>query len=336
MKKVISRVLSVLFIVLISPHAKSQSRDIYVPDKKISLPGNGGYDYLFIDKANNRLYVSHGTSVDVIDLSNEQLIATIDDMRGVHGIAIANDVNKGFITDGKANAVVVFDTKTNKKITTIPLSGKKPDAITYDPSSKKILAFNGDTNNASVIDINTLKEITTIDLGGAPEFGVPDGKGLVYNNLEDKSNLDVIDTKAMKVVQTYPLSPCGGPTGLAFDKTNQRLFTVCRENKGMSIIEANTGKVITTVPIGTGVDAVAYDTGTKLVIVSNGDGTATIIKQNSPDDYAVLQTLATQYRAKTMALDPVTHKIYFSVAQYEQGTKNMIPGTFTVLVYKLK
>lgn len=336
MKKIIINVLWLLFVISINSTVHAQDKEVYVSDKKISLPGNGGYDYLSIDKVNNRLYVSHGTSVNVIDVNTEQLVATIDNMQGVHGIAIANEVNKGFISDGKANAVVVFDLKTYKKITTIPLSGKKPDAIMYDPFSKKVFAFNGDTNNSSVIDINTLKEITTVDLGGAPEFAVPDGKGLIYNNLEDKSNLDVMDTKSMKVIHTYPLSPCGGPTGLALDKTNQRLFTACRENKGMSVVDISTGKVITTIPIGAGVDAVAYDADTKLIIVSNGDSTATIIKQNSPDNYAVVQTLTTQYRAKTMTLDPATHKIYFSVTQYVPGTRNMIPDTFTVLVYKMK
>lgn len=336
MKKLIISVLSLLFVISINLNVHAQDKEIYVSDKKISLPGNGGYDYLSIDKVSNRLYVSHGPSVDVIDLNTEQLVATIDDMQGVHGIAIANEVNKGFITDGKANAVVVFDLKTLKKITTIPLSGKKPDAIMYDPSSKKVFAFNGDTNNSSVIDINSLKETATVDLGGAPEFAVPDGDGLIYNNLEDKSNLDVIDTRSMKVIHTYPLSPCGGPTGLAIDNKNKRLFTVCRENKGMSVVDISSGKVIATVAIGAGVDAIAYDADTKLIIVSNGDSTATIIKQNTPDNYAVVQTLTTQYRAKTMALDPSTHKIYFSVAKYETGTRNVVPGTFTVLVYKMK
>lgn len=315
---------------------QAQDKEIYVLDKKISLPGNAGYDYLSIDKANNRLYVSHGTSVNVIDLSNEQLAGTIDSMEGVHGIAIVNEVNKGFISDGKANAVVVFDLKTYKKIATIPLSGKKPDAITYDPSSKKVFTFNGDSNNSSVVDINSLKEITTVDLWGAPEFAVPDGNGQLYNNLEDKSNLDVIDTKSMKVIHTYPLAPCGVPTGLELDKTNKRLFTVCRENKGMSVVDINSGKVTTTVPIGAGVDAVAYDEANKLIIVSNGDGTTTIIKQESTDKYQIVQTLATQVRAKTLALDTRTHKIYLSVAKFQEGTRTPVPGTFEVLVYKMK
>jgi len=204
----------------------------------------------------------------------------------------------------------------------------------YDPFSKKVLAFCGDSNNACVVDINSLTQTGTIDLGGAPEFAVADGKGLVYNNLEDKSSLAVIDTKTMKVIHTYNLAPCGGATGMALDEADQRLFTACRENKGMSVVDINSGKVITTVPIGAGVDAVAYNASSGLVICSNGDGKATIIKQESPDQYSVVQTLATQQRAKTFALDKSTGKLYFSAPQSQPGTRNIIPDTFAVLVYK--
>jgi DNA-binding beta-propeller fold protein YncE len=255
----------------------------------------------------------------------------------VHGIAIANEVNKGFITDGRDNSVVVFDLKTFRTITTIHVTPKGPDGIIYDPFSKKVFAFCGNGNAASVIDINELKESAVVNLGGAPEFAVSDGKGLVYNNLEDKNSLDVIDTKTMKVVQTYPLTPCGGPTGVTIDAKSQRVFTGCRENKGMSVVDTKTGKVIATLPIGGGVDAVVYDAKTKLIFCSNGDTTTTIIKQNSADDYSVVQTLKTQYRAKTMALDKVTHKIYLSAPKFEPvaNSRKMIPGTFAVLVYKM-
>jgi YVTN family beta-propeller protein len=256
-------------------------------------------------------------------------------MQGNHGIAIANDLNRGFISDGRANAVVVFDLKTLKTIATVPVSGKGPDCITYDPFSKQVFSFNGRSNNASVIDAVALKEIGSVDLGGGPEFAVADGKGLIYNNLEDKNSLNLIDTKSMKVVKNYPLAPCGGPTGLALDSKNQRLFTVCRENKGMSVVDINSGKVIATLPIGQGVDAVAYDPETHYIFCSNGDATTTIIKQESADSYSVVQTLATAIRAKTLALDTKTHKIYLSVADLKPGTRDIIPGTFHVLVYKM-
>lgn len=307
----------------------------YTLDKTIALPGDGGNDYVFIDQVNHHLYASHGTAVNVVDLESGKIIGTIDGMKGVHGIAIVNELNRGFISDGKANAVVAFDIKTLKVIKTIPVNGKGPDGIIYDPFSKRIFTFEGDSNSAAVVDPDGLKQAGTVSLGGAPEFGVSDGKGLIYNNLEDKSRLAVIDIKTLKVVKSYPLDPCGSPTGLAIDKANHRLFTVCRENKGMSVIDIATGKVVQTLPIGTGVDAVVYDEANKLVIASNGDGTASVFKQNSADSYTAVQTITTQYHAKTMALDAATHKIYFPVSDYKEGTKTQLPGTFKLLVYRL-
>jgi YVTN family beta-propeller protein len=306
----------------------------YTFDKKIALPGDGGYDYLAIDEANNHLFVSHGTEFNVIDLATEQPIGTISGMKGVHGIAIVNEVNKGFISDGKANAVVVVDLSSLKIIKTIALPSSDEDGIVYDPSSKKVFVFNGDSKNTCVIDINTLGLVKTIDLGGGPEFAVSNGSGLLYNNIEDLSVLKVIDTKALSVANTWPLAPCGGPTGIAMDIPNQRLFTGCRGNKGLSVLDAKTGKVITTLPIGAGVDAVIYDASQKLIFVSNGDATTTIIKQESADKYSVVQTLATQTRAKTMAFDKKTKKIFLSAPQFQPGTRTAVPGSFAVYVYK--
>ncbi len=330
MKKIFLTALCGILISL-SLHAQT-----YVLDKTIALPGDAGYDYLSIDKVNHRLYVSHGTSVNVIDLETEQPVGVIADMKGVHGIAIANKSNRGFISDGRANAVVAFDLTTLKTIATIPVDAKGPDAIIYDPYSDRVFSFNGESNNSSVIDPNTLKQVGTVDLGGGPEFAVADGKGKIYNNLEDKNSLNVIDSKTLKVIVNYPLAPCGGPTGIALDDADHRIFSVCRQNKGMSVVDANTGKVITTLPIGAGVDAVAYDPETKLIFCSCGDGTTTIIKQQSADQYSVIQTISTPNRAKTMALDAKTHKIYLSVAEFEPGTRKVLPNTFKVLVYKLK
>jgi YVTN family beta-propeller protein len=316
---------------LISMSAHAQT---YVLDKTIALPGDAGFDYLSIDNVNHRLYVSHGTSVNVIDLTTDQPAGVIADMKGVHGIAIANKSNRGFISDGRANAVVAFDLTTLKTIAVIPVDAKGPDAIIYDPFSDRVFSFNGESNNSSVIDPNTLKQVGTVDLGGGPEFAVADGNGKIYNNLEDKSSLNIIDSKTLKVISNHPLAPCGGPTGIALDNVNNRLFTVCRENKGMSVVDASSGKVITTLPIGAGVDAVAYDPETKLIFCSCGDGTTTIIKQQSADSYSVIQTLKTPTRAKTLALDTSTHKIYLSVAEFEPGTRKALPNTFKVMVYK--
>ena len=312
---------------------RSQGQQDYVLEKKISLPGDGGYDYLYLDKQARRLYVSHGDQVEVLDLSTESLIGSVTGMKGVHGIAIAGKKNKGFISDGDANSVVVFDPLSFKIISTIPLTGKDPDAITYDSVSERIFAFNGHSDNVSVIDVNSLKEIALVPLNGGPEFAVPDHSGKIYLNLEDKNALLVLDSKSLQILKRYSLSPCGGPTGLALDLDNQRAFSGCRTNKGLTVTEMKSGKVIATLPIGGGVDAVAYDKENRLIFCSNGDGTTTVIRQDSPDEYQVIQTIQTQYRAKTMALDPQTHKIYLSAVDFQPGTKTRIPGTFKILVF---
>lgn len=331
MKKIIFNfsALSVAFFSSLSLLAQN-----YVLDKTIALPGNGGYDYITIDQPNHHLYASHGTAVNVVDIETEKVIGTISGMKGVHGIAIANDLNRGFISDGGANSIVAFDIKTLQIIKTIPVSGKNPDGIIYDPFSKKIFAFEGHSSSVAVVDPKELIQTNFIELTGAPEFAVTDGKGLIYNNLEDKSSLDVIDTKTMKVIHNFPLGPCGGPTGIAIDIVNNRLFTVCRQNKGMSVIDITTGKVLQTLPIGAGVDAVVYDAQNKLIITSNGDGTANFFKQNTADSYEPVQTLKTQNRAKTMAIDMETHKLYFPVVDFQQGTRNQVPDTFKILVYR--
>jgi YVTN family beta-propeller protein len=332
MKSITYQIACLFFLALMG--LTSVNAQQYTFDKKIPVPGDGSYDYMAIDDVNHHLFVSHGTSFNVIDLATEQPIGVVEGMKGVHGIAIVNEVNKGFISDGKDNAVVVIDLTSFKTIRKIALPSTDEDAIIYDPYSKKVFVFNGDSKNTCVIDINTLELVKTIDLGGGPEFAVSDGKGLIFNNIEDLNSLAVIDTKTMTVRATYPLSPCGKPTGIAYDAVNKRLFSGCRTNMGLSVVDAATGKVITTLPIGAGVDAVVYDPVTKLVICSNGDATATIIQQSSADNYSVIQTLATKVRAKTMALDKSTHKIYFSVA--DMDNRKPVPGTFGVLVYTMK
>ncbi|HEV7620454.1 MAG TPA: YncE family protein, partial [Flavisolibacter sp.] len=254
----------------------------------------------------------------------------------VHGIALANEFNKGYISDGRANSVVVFDLKSLKKLNTVPIKGEGPDAIMYDPYTKRVFSFNGESHNAAVLDAKTDKEIGTVSLDGGPEFAISDEKGHIYNNIEDKNSIAVIDAKDLKVVKTYSLEPGGTPTGLALDKKNHRLFSGCRKDKNMYVLDEYSGKIITKLPIGAGVDAVVYDPSTSLIFCSNGDGTTTIIKQESADQYKVVQTLNTEVRAKTMALDPVTHKIYLSVAKFEPGTRTPVADSFEILVYKMK
>jgi DNA-binding beta-propeller fold protein YncE len=323
-------------LIVMPKYSSSQAPGNFELYKKISIPGNGGYDYMTIDTTNKRLYVSHGTNVTVIDLKTDQIIGSIDQMTGVHGIALAPEFNKGFISDGKGNAVVVFDLLSFKIIKTIPITSKDPDAIMYDAYSKQVFTFDGDSQDATVIDADKMVQVKTIPLGGTPEFAVSDGAGKIYNNLEDKSRLNVIDSKTGTLLTSFPLDPCGGPTGLAIDLKHQRLYTVCRKNKGMTVVEIPSGKVIATVPIGAGVDAVSYDPVTGLIICSNGDGTATIVHQDSPDKYAVVQTLNTQWKAKTHAYDPTTKTIYFSAFDMQSDNKTRIPDSFKVLVYKMK
>jgi DNA-binding beta-propeller fold protein YncE len=321
-------------LVILVAAACSLKAQQYVFHKKIALPGDAGYDYMAIDSVNHHLFVSHGTAFNVVDLVTEQPIAVIDGLKGVHGIAFANVVNKGFISDGRGKAVVVVDLTTFEKVKTIDLPAEDEDGIIYDPYSQRVFCFCGDSKAVCVIDVHTLSLVKQIDLGGGPEFAVSDGKGLVYNNIEDQSSLKVIDVKTLAVKATYPLAPCGGPTGIAYDPQNQRLFTGCRANKGLSVVDAVTGKVITTLPIGAGVDAVVYDAPDRLIFASSGDATTTVIRQESADQYSVIQTLATQPRAKTMAMDMKTKKIYLSAPQFKPGTREIVPGTFSVWVYK--
>ncbi|MGH2645625.1 MAG: YncE family protein, partial [Chitinophagaceae bacterium] len=320
MKKYICLLLTLIESSFLFFNAQAQS-SIYHFEKKIYIPGSSWWDYLGIDTVHHRLFVSHGDAVNVINLKNETLETTIPDLHGVHGIAIANDLNRGFISNGEANAVTVFDLSTLKTIATIPVTGKDPDCIVYDPFSKQVFTFNGDSDNSTVINAKDLKVVGTITLGGSPEFAVSNNNGKIYNNLTDKNEIVVIDTKQRKITKHFSIAPCERPTALAIDIAHQRLFTACRKDKGVTVINAITGKVITTLPIGAGVDAARFDPATGLVFASAGDGTTTIIHENTPDEYQIVQTLKTQEGARTMELDPDTHKIYLSVAQHKEGER---------------
>lgn len=283
--------------------------------KTIPIGGEGGWDYLFADSPNRRLYVSHATEVEVLDLDREKLLAKISPTNGVHGIAIANDLQKGFASDGRDNQVTIFDLKTFAVISTVK-AGQNPDGIVYDPFSHRVFAFNGRSKDLTAIDADSGYVAGTIPLGGKPEFPATDGHGNLYDNIEDLSELVRIDPKTLEVKNHWPLSPCESPSGLAIDPKNRRLFTVC-ENKIMAVVDADNGKVITTLPTGTGTDAAAFDPETRLAFASNGgDGTLTVVKQESPDKYTVVANARTQRGARTMALDLKTHKIYLSDAEF--------------------
>ena len=293
----------------------------YKITQRITIPGTGGWDYLTVDEAARRLYVSHGTQVEVVDIDSKKPVGVIAGTPGVHGIALAPELGRGFITNGGNSTVTIFDLKTLKKIADVP-TGKKPDAIIYDPATSQVFAFNGDSESATVISAADGKVAGTVPLGGGPEFAAADGKGYVYDNLEDKSQILKIDAKKLTVEARWPVAPCEAPSSMAMDRANHRLFIGCR-SKVMAVIDSESGKVITTLPIGDHVDATAFDEDTKLVFFSNGEGTISIFHQDSPDKYSAVETVKTLPRAKTMALDPKTHELFLSTAE---------AGQFTVLV----
>jgi len=305
--------------------------------KEIHIGGEAGWDYLSVDSAGRRLYVSHGNAVVVIDIDNEKVAGEIKDTPGVHGLAVAADLGKGFTTNGRENKVSIVDLKTLQTLSKVE-TGQNPDGMLYDPSRQEVYVFNGRGQSASVIDAKAGKVIATIPLGGKPEFAVVDTTaGRVYNNLEDKSELVAIDTKTHEVANRWPIAPGEEASGMAFDAAHHRLFLGCG-NKLMAMVNSANGKVVATVPIGDGVDANAFDPELQLAFASCGDGSVTIAHEDSPDKLTVVQTLKTERGARTMTIDPKTHKIYLASAKFEepvpgQRRGRIVPDSFKVLVY---
>jgi YVTN family beta-propeller protein len=313
--------LKTISVLLLMSLAASAYATDYQVIKKIPIPGQGSFDYLTVDESGRRLYVSHGTQVDIVDIDSGAVVGKVPNTPGVHGIAVVPDIGRGFVSDGQADSVTIFDLKTLKEIARVP-TGKKPDAIIYDPATSRVFAFNGASNSATAIAADTGKVAGTVDLGGGPEFAVADGKGFVFNNLEDESLVLKIDANRLKVEQRWPVAPCQSPSSMAMDRETRRLFVGCR-NKLMAVMNADTGQVITTLPIGDHVDATAFDTDNGLILNSNGEGTITVIHEDSADKYSVVQTVKTLPRAKTMALDAKTHQLFLSTVE---------SGQFEVLV----
>jgi DNA-binding beta-propeller fold protein YncE len=317
----------------------------YKVKQKFVLGGDGGWDYLTYDPAGHRLFIARATRVMVVDPEKGSVLGEIPNTPGVHGVALAQDLGKGFTSNGRENTVTVFDLKTLKETARIKLdAAENPDAIMYEPVSKRVFTFNGRSHNATAIDAEKNSVIANIPLDGKPEFAVADGKGTIFVNIEDKSELTSIDARNAKVLNTWPLAPCEEPSGLAMDQKNRRLFAGC-DNKMMAVVNADSGKVVTTVPIGQGVDANRFDPGTDLAFSSNGDGTLTVVHEDSPDKYSVVQNADTQRSARTMALNPKNHEVYLVAAEIEQAPpakegerprRTMKPGTFTLLVVEKK
>jgi YVTN family beta-propeller protein len=290
----------------------------YKISNKIHIEGEGSWDYLNVDEVNGIIFVSHATVAQAIDIKTGKLVGTIPDTKGIHGIAIANDLNKGFTSNGRDSSVTVFNLKTFEVVTKIPTTGQNPDAILYDPYSQKVFTFNGRSNNSTVIDAKENKVVATIALDGKPEFSATDGKGKIFVNIEDKSVINVINSSTLKVEQHWPIAPGEGPSGLALDNQNHRLFSVCG-NKLMVVIDAETGKVITTLPIGDRCDGVAFDPEKKRAYSSNGEGSITVVQEENSNSFKVIETIVTQPGAKTIAINKTTHHLYLTTAEYESA-----------------
>ena len=339
MKRSYAALLSGLFIALLAVSAVAADYHLINTYK---LGGEGGWDYLTIDSSSRRLYISRATHVMVINVDTGKSVGDIPDTPGVHGIALAPELGRGFVSNGRAGTITVFDTESLKEITNTVPAGDNPDAILYDPATDRVFAFNGRSHDATVIDAKSLAVLGTIKLEGKPEFAASDGRGEVFVNIEDRSQIDAIDAKKLEVKARWPLAPCEEPSGLAIDRKNRRLFAGC-DNKVMAVVDADTGKVIATPVIGDGVDANGFDPGTNLAFASCGEGVLTVVKEESPTRFTVIQSVQTQQGARTMALDEKTHNVVVVTAKFgpppaptadnPHPRRTILPDSFVVLVY---
>ena len=329
-------------IIGIAATALCHAGEAYHLVKEIAVGGEGGWDYASVDPVAHRLYVSHGNSVVVIDLLKNAVVGEITNTPGVHGLAPAPELGRGLTTNGRENKASLVDLKTLQTILKAD-TGEGPDGMLYEPGKQEFYTFNGRGQSSTVIDAKTGKVVATVELGGRPESAAADpDAGRVYDDLENKGEVAVIDTKTHKVVSTWPIAPGEGPAGMAVDTAHHRIFCGCHNGK-MVMLDTTSGKVVADVPIGQGVDAAAFDPGTQLAFASCGDGTVTIAHEDGPDKLTVVQTLTTERGARTMALDPTTHRIYLASAKFEtpaqgengggRGRGRMVPGSFKVLVY---
>jgi YVTN family beta-propeller protein len=314
--------------------ATAQTKSGFHVSQRFAVGGDGGWDYLTFDAAANRLYISRSTRVLVVDTEAGKLVGEIPGTAGVHGIAIVPKLGRGLTSNGKDNSATIFDLKTLKILGTVK-TGSKPDAIVYDAFSGHVFVGNGKSNDITVIDPEKAEVVATIALEGNPEFIVSDGSGKVFVNLESAGSTAVIDAKANRVLNNWKLEGCDEPTGLSMDIKNRRLFAGCH-NEVLVALDADTGKNLAKLPVGKGLDATAYDPELQLVFTSNGAGTVTVIKQQSPDSYTVVENVATARGSKTMALDKASHKLYLGAVKFAEGDvaakPAALPNSFEVLV----
>jgi len=334
----VKRTIAVVIAALVLAAIPALGQKQFKVSERVKLGGDGGWDYLTYDQDGGRLFITRGSHVMVIDAKTLKLAGDIPDLSGIHGVALAPESNRGFVSNGGDNTVTIFDLKTLSKLDSVKV-GERPDAILYDPFSKRVFTFNARSHDSTAIDAASSKVAGTIPLGGKPEFPASDGQGKVYVNIEDKGQIAEIDVTRLAVLNTWSIAPCEEPSALAFDVKHHRLFAGCG-NKMMAVFVSDSGKVVTTVPIGEGVDAGRFNPNTQEVFMSCGEGVLTIIHEDSPDKYTVRQNLATVSGARTMALDKANNVAYLVTAQRENkpaapGQRPaMVPGSFELLVVK--
>jgi outer membrane protein assembly factor BamB len=344
----IRRIAAGILSVLLGAFALSKAATIgYHLLKKYSFGAAEGstreyFDYITIDSAARRVYISHGTEIKVIDADTGALIGNITGLKQDHGVAVASEFGRGFISDGAQGKVIIFDLK-NFTVVGEAKADKDADCVIYDPFSKRVFVMNGDPHNSTVIDAKSGNVVGSIALGGGPEFAVADGKGMVYVNLEDTSELVAFDSSSLKIKSRWPLAPAGAPTALAMDVQHHRLFSAGRNPQMMVVLDSDSGKVLQSFPISAGVDAAAYDPATGLIFVSTREGMVHIFHEDSSDKFSEIETVKTEYGAKTMGLDTETHRLFLDTADFGQAPPPSadrphpqgaaIQGTFRVLVY---
>jgi YVTN family beta-propeller protein len=331
-KKIFLAAFAIMLLQTYSGNAQSTGYQLI---KTFTIKSDGWWDYILADPLSNNLYVSHGTQVNILDKNSGDSIGIIPNTQGVHGIALVHALNKGYTSNGRTNNVTVFDLKTNKILTQIA-TGENPDAILYDDYSKKIITCNGKSKDLTVIDPSSDKVVATVKLTGKPETAVSDGKGKIYVNNEDKSEIAVVDINQNKVIANWSIAPGEAPTGLSIDKSTMRLFAGC-DNKLLVVVDAVTGKIVDKVPIGDGCDGTAFDPSLKYIFASCGEGVLTIIKEASANDFKVVENLPTKKSARTLSVDESTQNIYLPAAEFEATVQEgqrpkLISGSFGVLV----
>jgi DNA-binding beta-propeller fold protein YncE len=327
-------------VVIVASVALAAAEPGYKVVNTFKIGGDGGWDYLIADAAARRLYISRATHVIVLDLDSGKAVGDIADTLGVHGIALAPELGRGFTSNGREGTVSIFDLKTLATISKVK-AGENPDAILYDPATQRVFTFNGRSQDSTAIDAAKGTVLGTIKLDGKPEFAASDGKGEIFVNIEDKSELTAIDPNKLTVKSTWPLAPCESPSGLSMDRKNRRLFVGC-DNKMMAVVNADTGKVLATPAIGDGVDATRFDEETGLAFASCGEGVLTVVREESPEKFSVAENVPTQAGARTMALDSKTHNVYLVTAKFgpppaatadnPHPRRSILPDSFVVLV----